>query len=444
MTTILERGPEMARELRRHRCAALYLTSFVFGVSAWMTTVHIAGDREMLRSVPPFIAGIDLNANDHLGGEYYNIAVAISEGRGFSDPFALGTGPTAWMPPVYSSLLAALTVLAQERDAVALIVLVFKNLTLIVVGLAVYASGPRPTRVPRWIRLAIYSVWLLVFARWFFMLTHDCWLIAGLITALYLSAVRLERTAPDRGRSLAWGGLGGLTALTQPVLALVWLVLTGLLAARPERRKILWALIPFAVFTSIWVARNQLTFNRLILVKSNLSFDFHQANVDPGTGVLSEHSFVDHPINQDRKGEYARLGEAAFVERYHSAIRNKLNTEPGDYVKRVRNRALAATLVYVPYFRWFEASGLALRRLVYPLPFLALVILLTLTGLRLGAEMRTAVLIYSVYLLPYVLVTFYIRYAIPLVLLQSLFMVWAVDSIAGVLNRRLSPAPAEK
>ncbi len=46
--------------------------------------------------------------NAHLGAEYYNIGSAIADGRGFSDPFVVQSGPTAWMPPLLVWIQAGL------------------------------------------------------------------------------------------------------------------------------------------------------------------------------------------------------------------------------------------------------------------------------------------------------------------------------------------------
>src|ERR1700687_234893 len=45
---------------------------------------------------------------DHwpFGYETGRIARAIATGRGFSDPVTVGSGPTAWMTPVYPYLVA--------------------------------------------------------------------------------------------------------------------------------------------------------------------------------------------------------------------------------------------------------------------------------------------------------------------------------------------------
>ena len=48
-------------------------------------------------------------ANDHFefGWEMGRIARALATGFGYSDPFEGHTGPTAWTPPLYPLLLAA-------------------------------------------------------------------------------------------------------------------------------------------------------------------------------------------------------------------------------------------------------------------------------------------------------------------------------------------------
>src|SRR5262245_35874521 len=59
--------------------------------------------------LPPFQPDIPRYSNlGQLGAENWTLALHLTNGKGFSDPFALGTGPTAWMSPVYPSLLAVL------------------------------------------------------------------------------------------------------------------------------------------------------------------------------------------------------------------------------------------------------------------------------------------------------------------------------------------------
>ncbi|HEY4105589.1 MAG TPA: hypothetical protein VGM44_16940, partial [Polyangiaceae bacterium] len=70
---------------------------------------------------PPFIT--------HLGGEYYNIAAALAEGRGYSDPFGALDGPTAWMPPAFTFLLAALIRVLKSKELVGEAVVVLTGIS---------------------------------------------------------------------------------------------------------------------------------------------------------------------------------------------------------------------------------------------------------------------------------------------------------------------------
>src|SRR5258707_147292 len=65
----------------------------------------------LFSSVPPF--------TKHLGGEYYNIALALARGYGYADPFGAHTGPTAWMPPLFPFLLAGLLLVLKKKVLVA-------------------------------------------------------------------------------------------------------------------------------------------------------------------------------------------------------------------------------------------------------------------------------------------------------------------------------------
>src|SRR5262245_26116570 len=60
------------------------------------------------RFFPPFKPHVNANLNDHLGGEYFNMARSLAAGEGFAHPFDGPTGPTAWQPPVLPTILAGL------------------------------------------------------------------------------------------------------------------------------------------------------------------------------------------------------------------------------------------------------------------------------------------------------------------------------------------------
>ena len=82
----------------------------------------------------------------HLGGEYFNIAQAIVDGRGFSDLFGEATGPTAWMPPLFPAILALLLAVTNSRVVVAAVVVTLIHLSITTVGVTVYSIARRHAR----------------------------------------------------------------------------------------------------------------------------------------------------------------------------------------------------------------------------------------------------------------------------------------------------------
>src|SRR5262245_43178614 len=52
------------------------------------------------------------------GGEYFNIARALYHGHGYANPFGRMDGPTAWMAPVFPTLLAGLHWLGEGNREV--------------------------------------------------------------------------------------------------------------------------------------------------------------------------------------------------------------------------------------------------------------------------------------------------------------------------------------
>jgi hypothetical protein len=86
----------MKKYIRNNKKILLFLIFFVFGISFYANCAYFFIDTpEKLRFSPPFITGVNLNHNTHLGAEYYFIAESIAAGKGFGNPFQIETGSTA-------------------------------------------------------------------------------------------------------------------------------------------------------------------------------------------------------------------------------------------------------------------------------------------------------------------------------------------------------------
>lgn len=423
------------------RPVLLCLVVLVFGLSLYGNASSWVASPEQLAWFPPFEPGVDLNRRTHLGAEYYKIATAIVEGRGFSDPFGAGTGPTAWMPPAYPALLAALLWALGSKAAVGWAIVLLKNLVLVWVGLQVFAVA-RTTALrlnPAW-AVAAYAVWLVGYFGWFFQFTHDTWLLLLLVTADFSFAHRLLSGDPPRIAGLpwpvAWGLLGGLNALTSPIAGLTWAAAAGFLLVRDRRRLRVLAIAGglAVLLVAPWLARNAVVFDRLILMKSNPYFDLYFANHLSPSGVYDDRFFrTYHPYFHARKAgsRYRQLGEVSYLDGFKDAFHETLRAEPEVYLRKAGRRLLAVTVVHHPHRPDISGRHPLFRSAIHALPFVGLVTLLALRRRRLQPTQGLAAILYVAYLAPYVLAAFYNRYLMPASALLVLFCFWGADAVAA-------------
>jgi hypothetical protein len=406
--------------LKRHPEAAVafFLTAAIFAMSALFGRFDRAPD-----------------FHQHLGGEYYNIARAIVDGRGFSDPFGERTGPTAWMPPVYPLILAAILYVAKTRAGTAAVVLVMTDLAYVAMGTTVFAIARRQSgRTPPVVAVGIYLLWIAVFHSWTLVLTHDVWVVALAANALMIVVWRYAAARTmNRWTWLGVGILGGLLALTSPALALAWSVIGAFFAftVKPDRRKWLGAMAIAVALAAPWAIRNAVVFHRFVLVKSNLFFDAYQGSYVARDGVYDIRTMAQHPlVSPLLRFHYARAGESAYVDGYRADFLRSLRAEPGRFLRAVGQRAAAATLVYPPLEAGSETDAeLAVHRAVYPVPFLAFFVSAWIRGpnrrlLRLLGGLA------ALHMAPYVLLAFYVRYTAPLAPVFALIVFLAIEQVA--------------
>src|SRR5205807_1139324 len=149
--------------------------------------------------------------------------------------------------------------------------------------------------------------------------------------------------------------------------------------------------------------------------------------LQPG-GVLHDPIWATHPNfgNNPELREYVRLGEPAFMDRKWDQFAAAVRADPGDFLTRVGNRFVEALLVYVPFNtdderRRPEATFYA--RLVYPLPFVCLVGLAAVAPWhRPRREQWVVIAVYLAYLLPYVAISYYDRYKVPVIGMEAVLL----------------------
>jgi len=428
--------------LKTNRRVILFLSGVVFLLSFYANCSYFFNSPKQLAFFPPFVEGINLNYNKHLGAEYYFIAQALAAGKGFSDPFQVETGPTAWMPPLYPFVLALLIKLFHSTLSVACIIVFLKNLVLVAAGLVIYGIAQKTARTMKAsCAVAVYLVLLLNDFRSFFQITHDTWLVLLFITTIFPLAVFLRKHGSTPTTALIWGLVGGLSMLASPVVGVVWCALW--LAVLVTKKNVSMQIVSLSVFLllfSPWVIRNYAVFGKFIVMKSNLFFDAYFVNYELGKdGLIDGPTFLEkHPVwqaQEDPEAPYRKQGEARFLETYKQKFFDALARDPYTYLRNIKNRLMAALFIYYPLDDCARAQPG--RSLIHALPFVGFLLIIFFQGYRGSEYMTIATVMCVLYLLPYIAVNYYVRYAIPLTPLKVLFVFWGADLLVTRWHRRL-------
>ena len=424
--------------------AGLVLSLAVVACAIYANLSFAVKNKANYRYFPPFLPGVNGNWSWGLGGEYFNIAQALAAGHGFADPFGGRTGPTAWQPPILPAFLASLLWLSDgNRPFVITVVVCLNVVVLIGTGLLVLTLARQTTvRVSGGLATLIFLLAMLCQFNQWFQRTHDGWLVLLCLDLLLagLCWVRPLQAGPSAGfSSLRLRGVGIVrrpVRQVSPVAGFSWALLSMLVGLRQRAwSRLALALLVAGLTLAPWTIRNYLVLGRLVPLKSNLAFEAYQSQCLQPDGLLQD--FKGHPgrANKPEGREYRALGEMAYLERKREQFWQAVRADPVEFLDRSASRVLAATVWYVPFNRDHEAKQpwiLWLGRLTHPLPFLALLVLLLTTGSKPVHGTGWLVMgLYVFHLLPYVLVSYYERYAAPLLAVKALLVIWGTDRLLG-------------
>jgi hypothetical protein len=423
------------------RLPALVISVVIVGCAIYANLALAVKNPADYRYFPPFQSYVNVNLNRQLGGEVYEIARSLVAGQGYANPFKEPTGPTSWAAPVPPTLVAALLRLFDGNAArVADVMVVCKTLVLVGTGiLLLKLTGTFARRVSPWLVAGVFLILVLSRFRLWFQVSGDGWRVLLALDVLLLGGCwwrPLDRAGP----ALAWGLFGGFCALLNPVVASVWVVPSASTAARRRAwSRLALTLLAAALVAAPWMIRNYLVFGRLIPVKSNLAYELYQSQCLQPDGLLQEQTFTSHPhmTGGRERQQYKELGETRFLDRKWQQFVQAVAADPLDFLKRVSERFFGATLWYVPLNRTADANRPVVlwgSRLIHPLPFLALVVLVFFRGEPLSRAQWSVIVIYCFYLLPYIVSSFYERYALPLLGVNALLVIWLLERLVALFS----------
>jgi 4-amino-4-deoxy-L-arabinose transferase-like glycosyltransferase len=270
-----------------------------------------------------------------LGFEIVNIATSVVTHHGFSSPFGIASGPTAWIPPVYPYLLAGIfTITGLRSNLAAVTIFTMQSLFSALTCLAIYGIGKKAfdEKTARWASWAWalfpYTVLIPVLFIW------ETTLSALLLAVLcYLC---MDLPTGDLKRQVTVGALWGVAALTNPALLSVmpFFVLCPYLHT-PAKRVSLRALIVLAMVCAVmvgpWTFRNWRVLGKIVPIRSNFGEELWQGNHEGGTGRIM--AATGPAQNRWERERYRQLGEIAYLAQRRRESMNFISQHPGQYFR---------------------------------------------------------------------------------------------------------------
>lgn len=250
------------------------------------------------------------------GWEMGCVGRALASGRGFSDPYCAGTGPTAWEPPLYPYLIGGVFKLFGIYSvASAWVLLTLNSLFASLTAIPIYLIARKVLgeKVARWSAWT----WALLPYTWYWSI-HWVWdttltpLVLGLI---FLVSLELE----DWEASWGWillGVLWGLGGLLNPSL-LSFLPFCGFwiwyrrskLGLRAFGGVALSAVV-FFFCLSPWLVRNYRTFGRFVFIRDDFGEQLRLGNGPNADGILMAH--LQPNLNAPERSRFVQMGELAY------------------------------------------------------------------------------------------------------------------------------------
>ena len=405
-------------------------------------------------------------ADDHFqfGWEMGRIARALVTHRGYADPFAGHSGPTAWTPPLYPMILAAaFQVFGVYTNAAGWAVLAVNSVASAATAPAIYEIAARcySKRKPDVTAnsVALWSGWLwalypaaLQYAvRWPWDMAVTVMLFTwSSVLALRLRGVGGLPQAERRGPWSLWGLLWGLIALTNSSL-LTFLPFEAAWILWPLRHRLLSSLraisLAGAVFLaciSPWILRNALVLHAFIPMRDNFGAELYMSAL-PSHDGFPYGTVLPLTINDPEWQRYAQVGEVAYSRVQGQRGKALIAGERPQFLRWVLLR-VQFFWAGVPHPYDHGALNEFLRQLDYSFLSVSglLGLLLSLRRRIPGATLFAGA--FAVLPLLYYVITVQARFRAPLEPLITIFSVYLFQSAdrSRTWTRRSSPLPSAR
>ncbi len=283
------------------------------------------------------------------GWEMGRIGRALATGYGYADPFTGHTGPTAWVPPLYTVLIGGVFKVFGVYSKMSAFALLTVNSLLsawtavLCYEIALRCFGRRCAVWSGWL-WALYPAAMQYAVRWVWEMSAS----AAVLAAIFVVMLRL-RGVGDRDRAeqtwqqwavfgLLWGALALLNPtplLLLPVTAVYALAGPGWTSQRFVKAAL--AGVMFLAVLAPWTARNWAVFHRFIPLRDNFGAENYEGNSDWSTGFPWGRTV---PLENHRMlAEYAAMGEPAWTAARGAAANAWIHAHPKQFAALTVKRA---------------------------------------------------------------------------------------------------------
>ncbi len=261
-----------------------------------------------------------------------NIAHSLAVGAGFSSPFRVNTGPTAWMPPIYPLLLAGIFRIFGPYTLASFIAATLLNIGFATIAcIPIFFAGKRIGGL----RVAATAAWLwAIFPNAILIPVESMWdaSLAALLVATILWAT-LALAESSRARDwCAYGLLWGITLMTNATLVALFPLLLAWLAYRAYKQQRAWlgklalSLGIAALCCAPWTIRNYKVFHAFVPLRSGLGLQLWLGNNDSTQDIFRAER---HPIyDANERAKYIELGEVAYMHEKQSQALQYMQSHP--------------------------------------------------------------------------------------------------------------------
>src|SRR5271170_7592220 len=387
--------------------------------------------------------------------ESCNIAHSLATGHGFSSPFRVDSGPTAWMTPLFPLLLAGIFRIFGAYTFRAWAATVLLNISCCTLAcIPIYFAGKRIGGIA----LGAGAAWLwAVFPNAILLPVESMWdasISALLVATILWATLALAESEFDSQRLRHWcayGLLWGVALMFNATLAALFPFLAGWLVYRARQEKREWfknaaAAVAIIILCCVpWTIRNYRVFHQFVPLRSVLGLQLWLGNNDQTQDIFRGDL---HPIyNAAEREQYISLGEIAYMRQKKQEAFSYMFSHPQREAHLIFYRAISIWSGGTPY-PLEDFIGTPSLRFRTVLAFNVVAALGTLCGIIILFRERSpfAIPIAAfplIYPWAYYLTLALPRYRLPIDPIVMLLLAIFIQRLAQKLSRTKSPATLE-